>query len=258
MERAHGPEPCSPVSECAEMHHGVIPLDTLLKRALGLDQEDTSSSTSTSSVSSPPWKKTRFEEPSPSLSSRVGSRCEQSVHVDPGSLDEQSLQVDPSSLDKSFLEPMRSVATESESAGQRVSASSSWSSQFPELSNQDDLGDESWNYDQDPDWDVWCNSFDSDWPCSWESWDMWWPSSNRQLDRMRRGHSRRRAGQFVDFYNRKFGVVKKHVSCNNVVSLPLLAIFLACARCQVLCWQAALHCRSFGNSGDDVQLVTNQ
>ena len=40
MERAHGPEPCSPVSECAEMHHGVIPLDTLLKRALGLDQEE--------------------------------------------------------------------------------------------------------------------------------------------------------------------------------------------------------------------------
>ena len=42
MERAHGPEPepCSPVSEYAEINHGVIPLDILLKRALGLEQEE--------------------------------------------------------------------------------------------------------------------------------------------------------------------------------------------------------------------------
>ena len=40
MEQAHGPQPCSPVSECAETPRPVIPLDTLLKRALGLDQEE--------------------------------------------------------------------------------------------------------------------------------------------------------------------------------------------------------------------------
>ena len=93
MERAHGPEPepCSPVSEYAEINHGVIPLDILLKRALGLEQEemlpficslmcprieivfqiacffgrqDSSSSTSTTSSSSGlshPWKKARLE-----------------------------------------------------------------------------------------------------------------------------------------------------------------------------------------------------
>ena len=130
--------------------------------------------------------------------------------------------------------------TVQESAGQRVSAGSSWSSQVPGLRNEND-GTEPWNSSDQthPEWDVWCNSCDSDWPCpwdSWDSWDIWWQPSNRQLDRMRRGHSRRRAGQFLNFYNRKFGVVEK--------------TYLASTWCQVLCWQAAC---VWMNPGDGVK-----
>eukprot|EP00435_Cladocopium_sp_Y103_P028846 s3000_g7.t1 len=205
MEAA--PAPCSPVSECAEVPVKVIPIDVLLKRALGIDQEEIL-----------PFISSYFPMPMPSdcLSKFsvdlaflfLVARTPAASHVRvPLQLLRPRALRGKKHVVRNHRHPYLQQLAAHESVDQKASASSSWRSD-PQEHNQDDCGDAFWGNDECyHEWDVRGNSFDSHWHSCWDHSHTWWqPPSNRQLDRMRRGHSRRRAGQFVDFYNRKFGV----------------------------------------------------